>query len=167
LFGALRGMLRPLLVSDSIDLVFEQPNDLPPLYTDEGKISQILRNFVSNALKFTEKGEVRVSAKLLPGEDMIAFSVTDTGIGIAAKDKERIFQEFSQIESPIQRKVKGTGLGLPLCRKLAELLGGSISVESELGVGSTFTAKIPILYVQAKSTDAYWRVDPGRLPVLV
>jgi CheY-like chemotaxis protein/anti-sigma regulatory factor (Ser/Thr protein kinase) len=140
---------------------------LPPLHTDEGKVSQILRNLVSNALKFTEKGTIRVSARLVPGEDMIAFSVADTGIGIAAEDQEQIFQEFSQIESPIQRRVKGTGLGLPLCRKLAELLGGSISVESELGVGSTFTAKIPILYVLAKSPEESWHVDPGRIPVLV
>jgi signal transduction histidine kinase/CheY-like chemotaxis protein len=167
LFGALRGMLRPLLVSDSVDLVFEEPTDLPPLYTDEGKVSQILRNLVSNALKFTEKGEVRVSARLLPGEDLIAFSVADTGIGIAAGDQGRIFQEFSQIDNPIQQKVKGTGLGLPLCRRLAELLGGGISVESKLGEGSTFTAKIPILYVLAKSTEPSWRVEPGRVPVLV
>ncbi|HSD11830.1 MAG TPA: ATP-binding protein [Candidatus Binatia bacterium] len=167
LFGALRGMLRPLLVSDSVELVFEEPTGLPPLYTDEGKVSQILRNFLSNAVKFTEKGEVRVSARLLPGEDMIAFSVVDTGIGIAAEDQERIFQEFSQIDNPIQRKVKGTGLGLPLCRKLAELLGGSVSVESKLGEGSTFTAKIPILYLLANSTESTWRVEPGRVPVLV
>src|SRR5262245_8593602 len=167
LFGALRGMLRPLLVSDSVDLVIEEPTGLPPLHTDEGKVSQILRNFVSNALKFTEKGEVRVSARLLPGEDAVAFSVADTGIGIAAEDQERIFQEFSQVENPIQRKVRGTGLGLPLCRKLAELLGGSISVQSTPGVGSTFIATIPILYAEARAADSSWKVDPGRVPVLV
>ena len=105
-----------------------------------------MRNFLSNALKFTDKGEVRVSARLVPGQDLVAFSVADTGIGIAPADQERVFQEFSQIESPIQRKVKGTGLGLPLCRKLAALLGGSVSVQSSPGVGSTFTAAIPILY---------------------
>jgi signal transduction histidine kinase/CheY-like chemotaxis protein len=167
LFGALRGMLRPLLVSDSVDLVFEEPTGVPPLHTDEGKISQILRNFVSNALKFTESGEVRVSARLLAGQDMIAFSVADTGIGIAAVDQERIFQEFSQVDNPIQRKVKGTGLGLPLCRKLAELLGGSVSVESAPGAGSTFTTKIPILYEATKAGEPRWSVEPGRVPVLV
>jgi signal transduction histidine kinase/CheY-like chemotaxis protein len=167
LFGALRGMLRPLLVSDSVDLVFEQPVGLPPLHTDEGKVSQILRNFVSNALKFTDQGEVRVSARLLRGEDVVAFSVADKGIGIAAEDQERIFQEFSQVENPIQRKVRGTGLGLPLCRKLAELLGGSVSVESAPGAGSTFTARIPILYAAVNSAETPWRVEPGRVPVLV
>ncbi|MET0153879.1 MAG: ATP-binding protein [Candidatus Binatia bacterium] len=167
LFGALRGMLRPLLVSDSVDLVFEEPTGVPPLHTDEGKISQILRNFVSNALKFTDSGEVRVSARLLAGQDMIAFSVADTGIGIAAEDQERIFQEFSQVDNPIQRKVKGTGLGLPLCRKLAELLGGSVSVESAPGAGSTFTTKIPILYEATKAGEPRWSVEPGRVPVLV
>jgi CheY-like chemotaxis protein len=122
---------------------------------------------VSNALKFTDSGEVRVSARLLAGQDMIAFSVADTGIGIAAEDQERIFQEFSQVDNPIQRKVKGTGLGLPLCRKLAELLGGSVSVESAPGAGSTFTTKIPILYEATKAGEPRWSVEPGRVPVLV
>jgi signal transduction histidine kinase/DNA-binding response OmpR family regulator len=167
LFGALRGMLRPLLVGDAVDLVFEEPTGVPPLHTDEGKVSQILRNFLSNALKFTDKGEVRVSARLVPGQDLVAFSVADTGIGIAPEDQERIFQEFSQIESPIQRKVKGTGLGLPLCRKLAALLGGSVSVQSSPGVGSTFTAEIPVLYAEARAAEWSWKVDPGRVPVLV
>ena len=167
LFGTLRGMLRPLLVGDSVELVFEEPTDMPPLHTDEAKVSQILRNFLSNALKFTDKGEVRVSARRVPGEDLVAFSVADTGIGIAAEDQERIFQEFSQIDSPIQRKVKGTGLGLPLCRKLAALLGGSVSVQSTPGVGSTFTAEIPILYAEAKAAESSWKVDPGRVPVLL
>jgi signal transduction histidine kinase len=167
LFGALRGMLRPLLVSDSVDLVFEEPTGVPPLHTDEGKVSQILRNFVSNALKFTERGEVRISARLVSGEDVVEFSVADTGIGIAAEDQERVFQEFSQVDNPIQRKVKGTGLGLPLCRKLAELLGGSVSVQSTPGVGSTFTARIPVLYTEARAAESSWRADPGRVPVLL
>ena len=83
---------------------------MPPVYSDEGKISQILRNFISNALKFTERGEVRVAAEIVDG-DHIKFSVADTGIGIAPEDHERIFQDFAQIENPIQRRVKGTGLG--------------------------------------------------------
>src|SRR5215831_7267496 len=146
LFGALRGMLKPLLVNESVALVFEDPQDIPPLYTDEAKVSQILRNFLSNALKFTVRGEVRVTARMVPGQNAIAISVADTGGGIAPEDHERVFQEFTQIESPLQRRVQGTGLGLPLCRKLAELLGGWVGVESELGVGSTFTAVIPVLY---------------------
>jgi signal transduction histidine kinase/CheY-like chemotaxis protein len=167
LFGALRGMLRPLRVNESVGLVFEEPEGIPSLQTDEAKVSQILRNFISNALKFTERGEVRVSARLAAGGDAVAFSVADTGIGIAPEDQERVFQEFTQIDSPVQRRVKGTGLGLPLCRKLAELLGGATSVESTPGVGSTFTAVIPILYAPAFAAPVSWEVDPERVPVLV
>jgi signal transduction histidine kinase/CheY-like chemotaxis protein len=143
LFGGLRGMLRPLLVGKSLELIFDAEPDLPPLYTDEGKLSQILRNLISNALKFTRRGHVRLSARLA-GEGFVALQVEDTGIGIAAEDQERIFQEFVQIESEMQTRVRGTGLGLPLSRRLAELLGGTISVESEVGVGSTFQVKLPI-----------------------
>lgn len=144
LFSALRGMLRPLLVNRSLSLIFEEPEDLPVMFSDEGKVSQILRNFISNALKFTEAGEVRVTA--LRDDDAIRFSVADTGIGIAEEDHERIFEEFTQIANPLQRGHKGTGLGLPLTRKLASLLGGSVGVRSTLGTGSTFWAEIPIEY---------------------
>ena len=167
LFGALRGMLKPLLVSESVALVFEEPEQLPALYTDEAKVSQILRNFLSNALKFTERGEVRVTARHLADENAIAFAVADTGSGIAPEDHELIFQEFTQIDSPLQRRVQGTGLGLPLCRKLADLLGGRVSVESELGVGSTFTAVIPTIYEPLRGPAPAWEVDPRRVPVLV
>jgi signal transduction histidine kinase/CheY-like chemotaxis protein len=166
LFGALRGMLRPLLVSDSVNLVFEEPRDLPHLVTDESKVSQILRNFISNALKFTERGEVRVSARLTADGECVAFTVRDTGIGIAPEDHERVFQEFTQLDSPVQRRVKGTGLGLPLCRRLAELLGGTVSLESTLGVGSAFTAVIPLIHAEA-APQRLWEVDPARIPILV
>jgi signal transduction histidine kinase/CheY-like chemotaxis protein len=142
LFAALRGMLRPLLLNQSVDLVFEDASHIPVLYSDEGKISQILRNFISNALKFTEKGEVRITAATAgPGE--VAFAVSDTGIGIAPEDLDSIFQDFVQLDHPIQRRVKGTGLGLPLSRKLAEFLGGKVEVQSQPGIGSTFTLRIP------------------------
>ena len=167
LFGALRGMLRPLLVGDAVSLVFEAADDVPPLYTDEAKVSQILRNFISNALKFTVRGEVRVSAEPADGGASVVFRVTDTGIGIAADDLERIFQEFAQVESPLQRRVKGTGLGLPLCRRLAELLGGRVTVESTEGVGSAFSAVIPTMYAAgAESTGDTWDVEPTRIPIL-
>jgi len=141
LFGALRGMLKPLLSETSMVLVFEEPEGIPPLRTDEGKLSQILRNLISNAIKFTPQGEVRVSACLL-GENEICFNVTDTGIGVAEADLETIFQEFNQIDSDLQKKLRGTGLGLPLSRNLAALLGGSLTVKSRLGLGSTFSVKI-------------------------
>src|SRR5262249_48772110 len=101
LFGALRGMLRPLLVNESLDLAFDEPEGIPQLHNDEAKVSQILRNFISNALKFTERGEVRVTARLVEGSGMVAFSVADTGIGIAPEDQERIFQEFTQVDNPL------------------------------------------------------------------
>jgi CheY-like chemotaxis protein len=141
LFGALRGMMRPLTSPDAVALHIEEVSSDIILETDEGKLSQILRNLVSNALKFTEKGEVRVTAHR-DGADLV-LSVADTGIGIAPEDQERIFHEFAQIEGPVQRRVKGTGLGLPLSRKLAGLLGGSLQVKSDLGKGSTFELRIP------------------------
>jgi signal transduction histidine kinase/CheY-like chemotaxis protein len=144
LFSALRGMLRPLLVNRSLSLVFDEPEGLPMMNTDEGKVSQILRNFISNALKFTEAGEIRVSASLAGGGDTVMFDVADTGIGIAPEDQERIFDDFTQIDNPLQRMLKGTGLGLPLTRKLATLLGGRVGVRSSLGIGSTFWAEIPV-----------------------
>src|SRR5262249_12538383 len=140
----LRGALKPLLVSPSVDLWFEAARDLPALYTDEAKVTQILRNLISNALKFTEQGEVRVLARCDADTGTISFSVRDTGIGIAPADQERIFEEFSQIETRLQKKVKGTGLGLPLSRSLAGLLGGDLRVESVVGQGSVFTLCIPI-----------------------
>ena len=171
LFSSLRGMLRPLLLGESVSLVFEPAGDLPPLYTDEGKVSQILRNLISNALKFTEQGEVRVSAALSADGDSVIFAVADTGIGIAAEDQERIFQEFGQLESHVQRKVHGTGLGLPLSRKLAQLLGGTLTVTSAPGVGSTFFARLPVHYVEpppsASVAPPVWEQGPMRAPVLV
>src|SRR6185295_17574726 len=143
LFGALRGALKPLLTTASVDLLFEPVQDLPALYTDEAKVAQILRNLVSNALKFTEEGEVRVTARLGDDEKTIAFAVRDTGIGIAPEDHDRIFEEFSQVQTRLQKKVKGTGLGLPLSRSLARLLGGDLTVESLPGRGSVFTLEIP------------------------
>src|SRR5689334_10132598 len=114
LFGALRGMLRPLLIGDNVALVFDDPQDMSLLDSDEGKLSQILRNFISNAIKFTEKGEVRVWATADPVADTVSLHVRDTGIGIAASDIDIIFQEFGQVAHRLQGRVKGTGLGLPL-----------------------------------------------------
>jgi CheY-like chemotaxis protein len=168
LFGALRGMLRPLLVNQALALRFEEPDEIPPMYSDESKISQILRNFISNALKYTERGEVRVTAALTPARDAVEFRVADTGIGIPGKDLARIFDEFVQIENPLQRRVKGTGLGLPLSKRLAELLGGSITVDSTLGVGSTFAVTIPLTYRGVgRDQAAPEKIDPARVPLLV
>jgi signal transduction histidine kinase/CheY-like chemotaxis protein len=171
LFGALRGMLRPLLAhNSSVSLVFKEPKEIPTLNTDESKVSQILRNFISNALKYTERGEVRVSASLgAPG--MVTISVSDTGIGIAPEDHARIFEEFTQLDNAYQAKAKGTGLGLPLSKKLAELLGGFVTVDSLPGRGSTFSVTVPIACQSAEEMafvpEISRELDPTRLPVLV
>jgi signal transduction histidine kinase len=143
LFSALRGMFKPVLTNPEVSLVFEEPQGVPRLYTDDRKVSQILRNFISNALKFTPKGEVRVSARL-EGERMVTFSVADTGIGIAPEFHETIFQDFSQLHSTLQRRLRGTGLGLSLSNKLAKLLGGSVHLQSEPGRGSLFSVTLPL-----------------------
>ena len=143
LFGSLRGALRPLLTSQAVELIFDIPDKVPNLFTDEAKVTQILRNLISNALKFTEQGEVRVSATFDAERERVNLSVRDTGIGIAPQDHARIFEEFSQVDTKLQRRVKGTGLGLPLSRSLAELLGGELTLESVPGQGSVFTLSIP------------------------
>jgi signal transduction histidine kinase len=143
LFSALRGMFKPVLTNPDVTLVFEEPHDVPKLYTDDRKLSQILRNFVSNALKFTPKGEVRVTAQR-QGEDFVIFCVSDTGIGIAPEFHESIFEDFSQVNSSLQRRLRGTGLGLSLSKRLAQLLGGHVGGQSEPGKGSVFSITIPV-----------------------
>jgi signal transduction histidine kinase len=150
LFGTLRGMLKPLLPGKDVSLVFEDASGLPAITTDAGKVSQILRNLISNALKFTDAGEIRVGARLVDAAT-IEFFVSDTGVGIPAADQERIFEEFLQLEHRVARRQRGTGLGLPLSRRLAELLGGSLTVRSQSGIGSTFTLRLPV--ERARSTS--------------
>src|SRR6185295_3269119 len=150
-------------------LVFEEAPDIPVLTTDEGKVSQILRNFISNALKFTEQGEVRIAAAYATDTDTINFSVSDTGIGIAAHNHDAIFQEFTQVENQLQHKYKGTGLGLPLSKRLAELLGGGIRLASEIGTGSTFSLVVPRIYrAPASQQDALIaeRLEPNRMTIV-
>ncbi|MBK3506576.1 sensor histidine kinase [Pseudomonas sp. MF6747] len=143
LFSALRGMFRPIVDASSVDLIFEEPAGLPKLYTDDKKLAQILRNFISNALKFTLQGEVRVSARMESAHE-IRFAVQDTGLGIPAELHNNLFEDFSQIDSPLQKRLRGTGLGLSLCKRFAELLGGSVGVQSAPGVGSMFFVIIPL-----------------------
>jgi signal transduction histidine kinase/CheY-like chemotaxis protein len=176
LFSALKGMLKPLLAdNNSVELSFEDLPELPILHTDEGKVSQILRNLISNALKFTPMGHVLVSARP-EDEGSILFSVADTGIGIPKEHHETVFREFSQIENPLQERHRGTGLGLPLCRNLSMLLGGTMWLESEPDQtrenhGSTFYVRIPAVYVGeaagVESTDNLPAPEFHRTPVLV
>jgi signal transduction histidine kinase len=161
LFAALRGMFKPLLTLTTVSLVFEEPRDVPRIYTDDKRLSQILRNYISNALKFTQEGEVRVRVQP-EGSEAVTFSVTDTGIGIAKEYHAAIFQDFDQVDSPLQRRWRGTGLGLSLSKKIAELLGGSVGMSSEPGVGSTFFVTIPIRFEeQPAASDAKPSEQPG------
>ena len=142
LFAALRGMFRPIAGGTAVDLVFEEPHGIPKLYTDDKKLAQILRNFIANALKFTLQGEVRVTASVEgPGE--VRFSVKDTGIGIPEDMHAKLFEDFTQFHSPLQQRLRGTGLGLSLCKRFSQLLGGRVGLESEPGHGSVFYVIIP------------------------
>ncbi|EPJ80177.1 histidine kinase [Pseudomonas sp. CFII64] len=143
LFAALRGMFRPIVNMSSVDLIFEEPIGLPRLFTDDKKAGQILRNFISNSLKFTQRGEVRVSA-CMENANEVRFAVSDTGVGIPEEMLGELFEDFSQIDSPLQKRWRGTGLGLSLCKRFAELLGGRVGVQSKPGVGSTFFVIIPL-----------------------
>ncbi|MGZ8241182.1 MAG: ATP-binding protein, partial [Methylobacter sp.] len=171
LFSSLRGMLKPLLNSKTLTLSFDEPEGIPLLYTDEGKLAQILRNFISNAIKFSEYGEIRVSAQLSTNKRSVIFAVADTGIGIAEEDQSRIFDEYVQVNSSARKtNLTGTGLGLPICKKLSNLLGGSVSVESRLGTGSTFYAVIPVRSPDSGKTheDAVENINAiSQYPVLV
>lgn len=153
LFAALRGMFKPVLTNPDVVLIFEDPVDVPTAFSDDRKLAQILRNYISNALKFTRRGEVRVTARRT-ADDKITFSVADTGIGIGKEYHHAMFQDFSQIDSPLQKSLRGTGLGLSLSKRLAELLGGSVAMESEPDKGSTFYVTIPLQVGAAIQPDA-------------
>lgn len=152
LFSALRGIFKPIVASTRVSLLFDEPKSVPRLYTDDQKLSQILRNYISNALKFTQEGEVRVNAELIE-EGLVEFAVTDSGIGIAQEHLQTLFSDFVQVDTKLQRHLRGTGLGLSLARKFAELLGGRVGVDSQLGKGSRFWVTIPVHY-QGKTEAA-------------
>ncbi|MEO6367616.1 MAG: ATP-binding protein [Steroidobacteraceae bacterium] len=153
LFSALRGMFKPMLTQSAVTLVFEESDQMPKFYTDDKKLSQILRNFISNALKFTREGEIRVGARRMP-EEKVEFSITDTGIGIAAEHLPTLFEDFVQLDNRLQKRLRGSGLGLSLSKRFAELLGGNVGVESELGKGSRFWVSIPLHFENAAIRDS-------------
>ncbi len=139
-FSELRGALRPL-VRPGVRLHVEIPR-LPPVQTDRTLLTQVVRNLLANAVKFTPQGTVSLTARQ-PTPMSLEITVTDTGVGIAAEDQPRIFEEFFQVRGPLQADQKGTGLGLPYARRVVETLGGRIRVESEVGRGSAFTVELP------------------------
>ncbi|GAA1768900.1 sensor histidine kinase [Luedemannella helvata] len=142
-FGALRGTMRSLVSRPEVEVVVEEPVGLPPLITDEVMLTQVLRNLMTNGIKFTLRGEVRLVARNAGG-DRLHLVVSDTGIGIPADEQERVFEEFYQVRGGAHRGVVGTGLGLPYARSLVTLLGGELALTSTEGKGSTFTVSLPV-----------------------
>ena len=118
--------------------------DLPTVYSDRQKVKQIIVNLLSNALKFTHEGGIRITVAYSPAERTASVAVADTGIGISPENHEKIFEDFRQVDDSPSRQYGGTGLGLAICRRLAMALGGRITLESTMGVGSTFTLTMPV-----------------------
>ncbi len=136
-------MHRPQAEKKNIDLRSVVETGLPPARQDVGKLRQILTNLLSNAVKFTpEGGRVQLRAEA-EGPDLV-LTVTDTGVGIAPEDQELVFEKFRQAASPMTREHEGTGLGLSIVRELSKLLGGDVTLKSEVGRGSTFTVRVPL-----------------------
>jgi signal transduction histidine kinase len=136
--------VEPLIATSKLTVTADIPDGLPVIRSDRQKVKQILLNLLTNALKFTPRGSVTVSCTHERSSREIAIAVVDTGIGIADKDRARIFEAFSQAEPTPTREAGGTGLGLAICRRLATVLGGRITLESKLRQGSTFTLIVPL-----------------------
>lgn len=144
--------IEPMLRSKGLQLVTQVEPDLPVIYSDQEKIKQIMLNLLSNAVKFTKQGTISVRANMENGQALIA--VTDTGIGISENQLLNIFDEFTQIDSGSTKEYGGTGLGLAICQHLVELLGGTISVKSQLNQGSTFTVTLPVQHSVATNNTS-------------
>ncbi|MNS13082.1 Signal transduction histidine-protein kinase BarA [compost metagenome] len=163
LVRAVVGTAMPMAVANRIALRAETPDGLGPVESDETKVRQILLNLVSNAVKFTKEGEVRVTMRA-HGQDGWQVEVTDTGIGIAPEHQDLVFEEFRQVDASTTREIGGTGLGLSIARKLARLLGGDLTLESQLGVGSTFILTLPRHAPVAEAAPAVHTVPVRSVP---
>ncbi len=148
-------VIQPLAQKKRLAVEFTIESGLDRVQLDPGKTKQVLYNLMSNSVKFTDSGKVSVSASRMPApENWIEIVVADTGIGIDPDDQKRLFREFEQIDGSHSRRHEGTGLGLALTKKLVELMGGTIHVESEPGCGSRFFARLPIREAKAAGKDA-------------
>src|SRR6266852_6132332 len=145
MFHEVARALRPLAVNKGLQFEVTVPEAGLVVRTDRRALNQIILNLANNAIKFTERGRVHIRLRQgqSDGRPITEISVEDTGIGIRAEDQSKLFDPFSQADVPIRRGHEGTGLGLHLSRKLAELLGGQITFRSEFGKGSTFTLRLP------------------------
>ncbi len=144
LISEVRSELEPIIIRSRLSVTMQIEKDLPIVSSDRQKVKQILLNFLSNALKFTHHGSVTLAAVRSARDKTITLSVTDTGIGIAPADQDKIFEDFRQLDNSPTRAYGGTGLGLSICRRLAQMLNGRIAVESQVGRGSTFTLTLPL-----------------------
>jgi signal transduction histidine kinase len=145
--GELRGPLRPL-VPPGVTLEIAVADDVVAVDTDRDLLVHVVRNLLTNALAFTERGTVRLDATMVSPVE-VAITVSDTGVGIAPDDQDRIFEEFFQVKGPLQARRRGSGLGLPYARRVVHALGGTLGLRSEVGVGSTFTITLPVRWVES------------------
>jgi signal transduction histidine kinase len=135
--------LEAIIKRSNLTVRSTMPRALPALKSDRQKVKQIVLNLLSNALKFTPAGSVTIAASYDPRGRTVTISVQDTGVGIAAEDQAKVFEDFRQLDSSPARGYGGTGLGLSICRRLSQMLGGTIDLESVSGKGSTFTLRLP------------------------
>ena len=143
IIDVVRSVIQAVAAKKGIDLEVEVPPSLPEVQIDPGRIKQVLYNLISNAIKFTPRGGVvRLGARA--DDQHLIVTVSDTGVGIAHEDLPRLFREFEQLRQPGGVRPEGTGLGLALTRRLVELHGGRVEVESMLGRGSTFSVHLPL-----------------------
>ncbi len=154
----LLAMFRPLAEKKNIELRAAVDPGLPPAYQDGGKLRQILSNLLSNAIKFTPEGGWVLLKAEAHGPDLL-LTVSDTGVGIAPEHQELVFDKFRQAANPMTREHEGTGLGLSIVRELSKLLGGEVTLKSELGRGSTFTVRLPLVLHDAPRVS----FEPPRL----
>jgi PAS domain S-box-containing protein len=135
--------LEPIIRRSNLTVRASMPRSLPPFKSDRQKVKQIVLNFLSNSLKFTPAGKITIKASYDAKLRSVAIAVSDSGVGIGPDDQAKVFEDFRQLDSSPARGYGGTGLGLSICRRLSQMLGGTIELESELGKGSTFTLRLP------------------------
>jgi len=165
--------ISPLFKDKKIDFRIVRDTNTSIIFnTDRGKVTQVLINLLGNAIKFTETGYIELRINLNENKSLI-FVITDSGIGITENDQKVIFDEFRQVDGTITKKYSGTGLGLTICKKIADILQGSISVSSKPGVGSSFTFSIPLNFVERIEQEGNSRLNvekllgKGKNPILV
>src|SRR6185369_11280163 len=149
LVHSMRRTFDPVAADRKLEFHTAVATNVPPsIYTDNQRVQQVLKNLLSNAFKFTPRGDVTLQVSLRDG-GRIAFAVRDSGIGIAPRQQEVIFEAFRQADGTTSRQYGGTGLGLSISRELASRLGGSIQLQSSPGMGSTFTLDLPLVLEKA------------------